>query len=352
MNATATIHLSKLDHNIDAIERRLKPGVFKMSVIKDNAYGHGLIPIAKHIQHRTEWFCVARVIEGKQLREAGIRKPILVFEAPNEETAPIFTLFNLTASLTEIDILTILKSGTNYHINVDTGMHRLGVLPEDIAELVSEISKYPHLNCKGIYTHFYKADDPENIEVNQQLSLFKSIRAQFPTELLTHVANTGGIFHYSKLDVQFDAVRPGVCLYGFGAGEVDVPDLEPIMDLKSYVMQVKKVRAGESVSYGAKWVAKEDGFIGIIPSGYGDGIPRILTNSIQLLIGGKLYQQIGVISMDYIMVFLGQDYYSKGTEVYLIKGKELSVVNWAKKANTIPYEITTSIKERVNKEYL
>ena len=292
MNSTAVIHLSKLDQNLDAIDRRIKSGVQRMAVIKDNAYGHGLVPIAKHISNRVEWFCVARAIEGKQLREAGITNPILVFEAPLNETASMFKDFNLTATLAEIDSLNVLQAGTEYQINIDTGMHRLGVLPEDVGVLSQALSKYPELKCTG------------------------------------------------------------VCLYGYGAGDVDVPDLEPILDWKSFLMQVKKVRKGESVSYGGKWIASKDGFIGVIPTGYSDGIPRVLTNSIKLMINEKLYEQAGVISMNYTIVFLGDNGYEKGTEVFFLKGKELSAKEWAKQARTIPYEITTSIKERVQKKYV
>ncbi len=352
MNTKALIHLSKLDHNLDAIDRRLKPGVKRMAVVKDNAYGHGLIPVSKHLEDRVEWLCVAHALEGKQLREAGITKPILVFEAPLQETASLYTDFNLTATLNEIDALDVLLPGSEYQINIDTGMHRLGVLPNDVSALLESIPSYKEVTCTGIYTHYFKADDPGNQEVKQQLTLFREIRAQFPSEWMTHTANTGGIFHYQDLDLQFDAVRPGVCLYGFGAGEVDVPDLEPIMDIKSFLMQVKPVRKGEPVSYGAKWVAPKDGYIGIIPTGYSDGIPRILTNSIKLKIGEKLYDQAGVISMDYTIAFLGEDQFQRGTEVFFLKGKELTATEWAKVAHTIPYEITTNIRNRVTKIYL
>ncbi len=352
MNTKALIHLSKLDHNLDAIAQRLKPGVKRMAVVKDDAYGHGIIPLSKHMQDRVEWFCVAHVIEGKHLRETGITKPILVFEAPLEETASLYVDYNLTATLSEISAFEVLLPGSEYQINIDTGMHRLGILLDDVSNLVEEIPKHQDLRCTGIYTHYFKADDPGNWEVKKQLELFKAARAQFPSEWMTHTANTGGIFHYGDLDLQFDAVRPGVCLYGFGAGEVKVPDLEPIMDICSFLMQVKPVRKGDPVSYGGKWITPEDGFIGIIPTGYSDGIPRILTNSIKLKIGEKLYDQVGVISMDYTIVFLGDDRLEAGTEVYFLKGKELTANQWAKVAHTIPYEITTSIRERVKKIYL
>lgn len=323
-----------------------------MAVVKDNGYGHGMEGISTHIKNRVEWFCVARAEEGKKLREAGIENPILVFEAPRMKTVGLYPKFNLTATLADVSALTILKPGTEFHINFDTGMRRLGVLPEDVSLLKKELSKVSGIHCTGIYTHYFKADDPGNEEVRMQLEIFKSIRSEFPSELMTHTANTGGIFHYPHLDLQFDAVRPGVCLYGFGAGEVDVNDLEPVLDWKSFLMQVKRVKKGDSVSYGARWIAPEDGFVGVIPSGYSDGIPRRIGGKFQVMVNGKLYQQIGTISMDYMMVYLEKEKIAAGTEVYLLKGRELSAASWAAISETIPYEITTNIKESVEREFI
>ncbi len=347
MNSKITVHLSKLDKNLDAIDRRLNQGVQRMAVIKDNAYGHGITEVAKYITKRVEWFCVARAEEGKLLRGQGITNPILVFEAPREETAGLYIEFNLTATLAEIGSLSLLKEGTEFHINIDTGMHRLGVLPEDVSVLTDALSTHQGKICTGIYTHFYKADDPGNPEVSEQLEIFRSVRSEFPSEWLTHTANTGGIFHYKSLDLQFDAVRPGVCLYGYGAGDVDVPDLEPILDFNSFLMQVKPVRKGESVSYGSRWHAPEDGFIGIVPVGYSAGIPRVLTNKLEVEIEGELFPQVGTISMDYSVVYLKQNEFNPGIKVYMLKGKELSAKTWAQHASTIPYEITTRLKESI-----
>lgn len=351
MNSKAIIHLSKLDHNLEVIDQQLKPGVKKMAVIKDNAYGHGLLELAKHISDKVEWFCVARVDEGVRLRANGIGNPILVFEAPRSATAALYTEHQLTATLSEVSLLEVMVPGTEYHINIDTGMHRIGVLPEDISELREQMEKHPELSCTGIYTHFFKSDDPGNPEVAQQLELFKSVRKDFPAELMTHTANTGAIFHYQALNLQFDAVRPGVCLYGYGAGDVEIPELEPIVDWTSFLMQVKKVKKGEPVSYGGRWTAPEDGFIGVVPAGYSDGIFRTLSGKIKVQIDGKLYPQVGTISMDYLVVYLGEDKPEKGAEVFLLRGKELNASEWASQAGTIPYEITTSIRDKVIREY-
>lgn len=351
MNSIVTIHLSKLDHNINVIKKQLDPGVRTMAVIKDNAYGHGIVEVAKHIEKKVSWFCVAEAGEGKVLREAGIKIPILVFETPSEATARLYTEYDLTASVSDISVLGILKNGTSYHINFDTGMHRLGMLPNDIEPLKAEMEKYSDLECTGIYTHFYKADDPGNPEVEHQLKIFRKIRKHFPDDLMTHAANTGAIFYYKHLNLQFDAVRPGVCLYGYAAGRKEIHELEPIIEWRSRLMQVRKIAEGQPVGYGGRWRMPFDGFLGTIPVGYSDGVFRILSGKINVEINGRVYHQVGTISMDYMSVFLGEAEIEPGTEVYLLKGKDLTAQEWARESETIPYEITTSIKEKVDREY-
>ncbi len=351
MNSKVIIHLSKLDHNLNVIKRQLDPGVRTMAVIKDNAYGHGMLELARHIEKKVSWFCVAEAVEGKVLREAGIIIPILVFETPSIETAGIYTDHDLTASVSDISVLDILKKGTQYHLNFDTGMHRLGMLPDDVEVLKAKMADHPELECTGIYTHFYKADDPGNPEVEHQLKIFRKIRKQFPDDLMTHTANTGAIFYYQHLNLQFDAVRPGVCLYGYAAGQKEIPELEPIIDWKSRLMQVMKISEGQPVGYGGRWRMPFEGYLATIPVGYSDGVFRGLSSKINVEINGRVYHQVGTISMDYMSVFLGETRIEPGTEVYLLKGKDLTAQEWARISETIPYEITTSIKEKVDREY-
>lgn len=351
MNSKVVIHLSKLDRNLNVIKMQLEPGVKTMAVIKDNAYGHGIVEVARHIERKVSWFCVAEAVEGKVLREAGIKIPILVFETPSAETASLYSDHDLTASVSDITVLRILKTGTQYHLNFDTGMHRLGLLPADVEPLKEEMLKFPDLECTGIYTHFYKADDPGNPEVEHQLKIFRKIRKQFPDGLMTHTANTGAIFHYQHLNLQFDAVRPGVCLYGYAAGQIDIPELEPIIEWRSRLMQVRKISEGQPVGYGGRWRMPFDGYLGTIPVGYSDGVFRGLSGKINVEINGRVYHQVGTISMDYMSVFLGETEFEPDTEVFLLRGKDLTAGEWARASETIPYEITTSIKEKVDREY-
>ncbi len=352
MNSTVFIHQKYLLGNISAIKSRLKPKVKTMAVIKDNAYGHGFDGVAKCLEPEIDWFCVARAEEGVRLRKIGITKPILVFEIPNQYTAPLFPTHHLTATIADLESIDILETGTEFHINLDTGMRRLGILAEEVPSLIGKLEARTDITATGIYTHFSKADDPGNHEVEEQLKLFNALRVNFDSSLMTHTANTGAIFHYPKLDLQFDAVRPGVSLFGYGAGSNVINDLNPAIEWKSFLMQVKKVKKGEPVSYGGRWISPDDGFIGVIPVGYSSGIHRVLSSQIHYEIEGKLYPQVGIISMDYSMVFLDNNPFKIGTEVTLLNPEDLNAKVWAEKAGTIPYEITTGINPTIKRVFI
>lgn len=352
LNSTVYVHTAKLLNNVSAIKRRLNNNVKFMAVVKDDAYGHGLTQTANRLESSVDWFCVARVDEGVLLRKSGIKCPILVFECPTHQTSTLFRDYHLTATLTHRSTFDILEDGTEYQINIDSGMRRLGVLPEEASEVAELVSKYPKLTCTGIYTHFAKSDDPGNPEVAYQLKKFNEVRPLFDAQLLTHTANTGAIFHYPDHDLQFDAVRPGVSLYGYGAGEHVIDDLEPAIEWKSFLMQVKPIKKGESVSYGWRWQAPTDGYIAAVPTGYAAGIPRLLSSSIEYAINGERFEQAGTVSMDYSMVFLREKQFNVGTEVTLLGGKAMHAKEWADKAQTISYEITTRLHPAIKREFL
>ena len=352
MRSEIIIDLLKLDSNVEAIKRRLKPEVKIMAVIKDNAYGHGAVPVAKHLSTQVDWLCVATLPEAIELRDGGIELPILVFEVPEKQDAHKYIDYRITATVSDISTFEILEEGTNYHLNFDTGMRRLGIPMEDVESALSLFRTYSKLKCTGIYTHFSSADEPVNESVTKQLEKFQSILKKFPDDLLKHTANTGAIFYYQHLDIQFDAVRPGVCLYGYMAGETETSDLTPIIEWKSYVMQTRAVKKGESVGYGETWKAPEDGIVGTIPIGYSDGVQRLIGGKFSVLINGEMIQQVGRISMDYFGVYSPHNSFKRGDKVYLFRGDELSPKKWAKILKTIPYEITTSLNNRISRRYL
>jgi alanine racemase len=152
--------------------------------------------------------------------------------------------------------------------------------------------------------------------------------------------------------VLFDAVRPGVCLYGYAPGPDDISDLEPVIEWRSKLVQVKKLQKGDLVGYGSRWEAPKDGWLGVIPVGYADGIFRNLSGEFAVEISGKLFQQVGTISMDYVMVYLKEQQFKPGESVTILKNGKLSAKEWAKKMGTIPYEITTAISPKIERVYV
>ena len=352
MNSTIFIHRHRLFNNVSVIKSRLKPDVQIMAVIKDNAYGHGFNGVAKSLEAQIDWFCVARADEGVRLREIGIEKPILVFEIPKVKTTGIFPKYDLTASIADLECIDFLIPDTKYHINLDTGMRRLGILPNQVPQLIKKLSDRSDLNGTGIYTHFFKSDESGNSEVQTQLNVFNELRSQFDSSLMTHAANSGAVFNYPHLDLQFDAVRPGVSFFGYGEGEKNIGELKPIIEWKTYLMQVKPLKKGESVSYGGSWVTPSDGYIGVLPVGYSSGLNRVLSNQIQFEIAGEFYNQVGTISMDYSMVFLKDDKFDIGTEVKIFNLDDLNAKAWANKAGTISYEIITGLHPSIERIFL
>lgn len=351
MNSTLYIHLSKLGQNLEVIRSRIGDGVKCMAVVKDQAYGHGLIPIAKYLQDKVDWFCVAEIKEAVRLRKESIENPILVFEIPNEGRQELYREYNITASISDLSVFERLEPGTDCHLHFDTGMMRLGMLPAEVPEVLQKMKEHPELNYIGIYTHFANADGDGLPTVENQLEVFKAIRAQFPSQLLAHTSNSGGVLYHAEKGL-FDAVRTGIALYGYYPGDQVIPELQPIIEWKSKLVQVKKIREGEAVGYGGSWKAPEDGWLGIVPLGYSDGIFRTLSGNFSVEIEAQTYPQVGTISMDYMAVFLGSDQLKTGTTVKILGEGELSAKQWAQRSGTIAYEVTTRLSRKIPREYL
>lgn len=352
MSSKLIVDLKKIGANLNVVNEIVGQNVQIMAVVKDEAYGHGLIKVASYLQDKTDWFCVSNIDEAVRLREHQINNPILVFGVPEKGKEFLYKKHQITASISDLSVFERLKPGTNCHIHFDTGMHRLGILPEDLEKVQNKMKACSELNYSGIYTHFANADDPGHSRVLQQLNTFKEIRQEFPENWMAHTANSGAIFHYQMEGVLMDAVRPGVCLYGFAPGEIDIPKLTPAAEWKSQIIQVRKAKKGEKVGYGSRWEVPHDGWLAILPVGYADGIFRNLSNQIMVEIRGKKYPQAGTVSMDYIAVFLKNDLYQEGEEVTILGEGDISASYWAKKMGTIPYEITTSIAPKVKRVYL
>jgi len=350
LNSVLYIHLSKLQQNLNVVNSMIGEGVQRMAVVKDDAYGHGMIPLAKFLQDKVEWFCVATIEEAVELREAGITNPVLVFEIPKKGKEHIYAEQNITASISDLSVFERLEPGTDCHLHFDTGMMRLGMLPSEAKKALQMMDQFPRLNYSGLYTHFANADGNASPTVSVQLEQFRNIRSQFPKNLFTHTSNSAGVLYHHEKGL-FDGVRPGISLYGYSPGD-EIDGLQPIAEWRSKLVQVKPIKQGEAVGYGSRWKAPEDGWLGIVPVGYSDGVFRLLSGKIQVEVEGTLYPQAGTISMDYMAVFLGEKKFEYGTEVTILRDGMLSAKKWAELTDTISYEITTAIAPKVKRVYL
>ncbi|HRO64060.1 alanine racemase [Thermomonas sp.] len=359
------VDLDALAGNLRAIRGRV--GVPVMAILKANAYGHGLIPVARHLQAQgAGQFGVAFVEEGIALRRAGITVPILVLGGILGRQAGQLIEHDLELTVSSIDKLRKVEAAAQalgrkavVHLKIDTGMERIGVHSETCAPFIEAAVASRWCTLKGVYSHLACADDPGSAMTALQLERFRAACAHF-TRLgapmpIRHLANSGGILHFP--DSWLDMVRPGILLYGVLPDPQARPTIEvrPALELLSQVVYFKVVHAGRPVSYGATWAPPADTRIVTIPLGYGDGYPRALSNRGQVLIRGRRLPIVGRVCMDQFMVDLGPDGTAyNGDDVVLI-GQQgdaaIRVEDLALQADTIGYEILTRLNERIPREY-
>ncbi|MEL7834015.1 alanine racemase [Fodinibius sp. Rm-B-1B1-1] len=348
-NSIVEVDLSKLKNNLQVLLSNLDADTEVMAVVKADGYGHGAVEVASTLEPEVDAFAVNDLNEGIQLRKQGVAKPILVFEVPEKSTATQYRVHNLTATISAQEHFDWLPNGTSYHLNFDTGMGRMGFRPEEAQRISKIVKDYDNLFCTGIYSHFATADQPGSNFVSEQQKLFEQVIGYFPSELTTHVANTGASAFYSNNS--FDMVRLGIGLYGYPPGETSIEGLAPIMQWKTRLVQIKSIVANTPVSYGATWKAPMDGYLGIIPVGYDDGLKRGLSGNVQIQINGSRYPLVGKVTMNYSMVFLGKDQFKPGTRVDLFYS-DSDAWDWASKIDTIAYEILTSVNTKIPREYI
>lgn len=370
MRATkAIIHLDNLKKNIETVRGHIGPEPLICMPVKADGYGHGGVSIAETaIRSGAAFLAVATVQEGAELRKAGISAPILLFSIPLPEELDEMIEARLIPFIADRECAEALaaeaaKAGVlqPVHIKIDTGMGRVGCPPEEAADLARFIASLKSLQYEGTATHLAIADSaaPEGIAATRkQLDRFntavESIKKAGLDPGIVHAANSGAVLLHPE--ASFNMVRPGIMLYGYPpAGELSARlPLEPVMELVTRIVFIKKVKKGEAVSYGGTWIAPEDRVIGTLPIGYGDGLPRSLSGNFQVLIQGTLYPLVGRICMDQCMVDLGPaTEVNRWDRVTVFGGHEgaLNAGDIATKVNTIPYEITCDINKRVPRVY-
>jgi alanine racemase len=359
------VDLDALSHNLHAL--RARAGVPVMAIVKANAYGHGLVPVGRHLEAQgAEQLGVAFLEEGIALRRAGVRIPILVMGGIFGPQAAALIAHDLEITVSSIAKLRQVEAAAEaagrratIHLKIDTGMERIGVHSYHAGPFVEAAVASRWCTVKGVYSHLACADDPQSAMTAQQLERFLEACAHFerigaPTPI-RHLANSGGVLHFPA--THLDMVRPGIALYGVlpdPAAHSPVP-LRPALSLVSQVVYFKVVPGGQSVSYGATWAPPADTRVVTIPIGYGDGWPRALSSRGEVLIRGQRLPIVGRICMDQFMVDLGPS----GTgynedEVVLIGtqgGEVITCEHVATAAGTIPYEILVNLNTRIPREY-
>lgn len=359
-----SIDLSALTHNLNVFRAELSPGVKTMAMVKAFAYGSGSFEIANLLQYAgVDYLSVAYTDEGITLRKAGIKMPIMVM-SPDMSSfdrmiawrlePEIFNFRSLTEFMGIAQTLEVKKYPV--HLKLDTGMHRLGFNPGDMEQLANQLKESTGIHVASIFSHLAASDDPyEDTFTNQQGELFKQMSNTLIDALgykpMLHLCNSAGIIRHHGL--HFDMVRLGLGLYGVDSSNVLQNKLKQISTLKTNIAQVRNIPAGDNIGYGHHTIAPTYMRIATICIGYADGYPRSLgKGNAYVLINGKQAKTLGSICMDMCMVDITHIPEAKEGDEVIVFGKELPVTQLATWANTISYEIMTSISQRVKRVYV
>ena len=356
------INLGDVLHNLHQYQQIIKPSTKVMAMVKAASYGSGTYEIASLLQfHKADYLAVAYTDEGVDLRKAGISLPIMVMN-PEPDTFEALLQFNLEPDIFSFEMLRSFNAHLKkeavqqfpVHIELETGMNRLGFDTEDIATL-AEMLVDGHCKVQSVFTHLAASEDPakDDFTAQQAGKYFAAVlvlQKTLPYGFIRHIANSAAIVRHPQL--QLDMVRLGIGLYGIDSAAAHVLDLRGVSTLKTTVAQVKHVKKGETIGYGRKGVAANDAVIATVRIGYADGYPRRLSNGKgKMLVNGKQAPVIGIISMDMAMLDITKcGIVAEGDEV-IVFGKGLSVEQLANWAQTIPYEILAGISQRVKRVY-
>lgn len=361
------IDLGAITHNVKAYRRQVAPAQI-CAVVKADGYGHGDVPVAETaLEAGASSLAVATVQEGIRLREAGLDAPILLLSEPPTEAISTLLQWRLTPTVYHREFVQAMSEAgaglgafsmrVPLHLKVDTGMHRVGVGPDEALDVAVMIRDAPKLDLEGVWTHFAVAE--EDLEFTRlQIDRFDQFLERLadldiPTPM-RHVANTAGI-HLGR-EATFDMVRLGIGLYGLQ------PDpqrpgpvaLRPAMRVVSEVTHVRRLPAGSRPSYGRRRPLTADSNVATVPIGYADGVPRPLSDQAEVLIHGNRYPLAGSVTMDQLVVDCGDEPIEVGDEVVLIGkqgGSKVTADEWARHLGTINYEIVCRIGPRLPRRY-
>jgi alanine racemase len=360
---TLEVDLNALLHNFLTYKSLLHSGTKMMVMVKAAAYGSGSVEIAKYLEaNGVDYLAVAYTDEGVELRKAGIKTSILVLN-PEEASFDPLVRYQLEPEIYSLKILDqfaqfLGPTSPAYpvHLKIDTGMHRLGFTPQTLASLIQKLHQYPSLHVASIFSHLAASDAKKHRAFTlRQIEAFQDAYQQISKAIgyfpIRHILNSGGIVRYAHH--QMDMVRLGLGLYGIDSTGSLADKLQPVLQLKAHISQIKVVPAGESIGYDRSGKAVKDMRIGVLSIGYADGLLRGAGNgNFKVLIRGQKVQTIGNICMDMCMVNLNKVPKAREGDEVLIFGRDLPVKRLAKALKTIPYEIFTNISPRVRRIYI
>jgi alanine racemase len=364
--AWAEVDLDAIAHNVGVLRRAVAPADV-WAVVKADAYGHGVVPVAlAALGAGAEGLCVALVQEAAELRAAGVDAPILVLsEQPVEqaEAAVRLGVISTVYSLAQIDALEAAgAAGHRVHLKVDTGMHRVGCAPDQAVDLAREITRRPGLRLDGVFTHLAVADEPADPFSTLQLDRFDAVLAELAAAGIdpgrVHAANSAGGLAHSR--ARHRLVRTGIALYGIAPGrgvEHLCHELRPALTLRARVSHVKPVAAGARISYGLRHAFATDTIVATVPLGYADGVPRRLFETHgEVLVQGRRCPIVGVVTMDQLMIDVGAGTDLRVGDVVTLLGRDgperVRAEDWAERLGTIGYEIVCGLSARVARHHV
>lgn len=360
--AWADVSAAAIEHNVRTIAATVAPAEV-WAVVKANGYGHGAVLAARaaHAGGATG-LCVALVQEGIELREAGIGGPILVLSEQPPAMVALAVQHDLALAIYSSGQVAELEglgaAEHPVHLKVDTGMRRVGAATHDAVALADAIAASPAARLAGVFTHLAVADEPENPFTAQQLDRFDevlaSLRGAGHEPPVVHAANSAGALAHPR--ARYSMVRVGIAIYGISPGAgVDhlCADFRPALSLHARVGHVKRVLAGERISYGLRHTFERDTTVATLPLGYADGVPRRLhAAGGTVLLGGHHRPIVGVVTMDQLMVDCGDDEVNVGDDAVLLGrqgAQSISPADWAAALDTIAYEIVCGLSARVER---
>lgn len=358
------INLTAIQHNIRTIQSRVGPAVEVMAVVKANGYGHGAVSVARAaIDAGATWLGVATLEEGLQLRQAGLSHPILVFGPIGRRYLGTAISQSLDMVVYDLDVLQSVSAAAErvgqpgqIHLKIDTGMGRVGLLPEWFGQDWVNHVQNPNLRWRGLMSHLADSDGPDETNTREQLRTFldiiEKVRQWGALPRWIHLANSAAAMRYPG--TWFNLVRVGIAMYG-GLPYEKAQGLQPALTWRSNITHIKRVPRGFYVGYGKTYCTEQDAWIVNVPVGYADGYRRTLSNLAQVLIRGHRYPVVGRISMDQLSVAIPiTDDVAIGDDVVLIGqdgDEKIRVEELANTIDTISYEIFTGISDRVPRLY-